>query len=65
MEFEMVTIMKVYVLTYPALNWTCEGRIECICKKLWEVEVYLTREAAEAEAEGKMLYQYKILEKNV
>jgi hypothetical protein len=55
--------MKVYILTYLSRNWNWEGRMQCICKQIWEVELYPTREAAEAAGEGKMFH--KILEKEV
>ena len=46
--------MKVYVLTYCSERWDFQNSIQCLCKRLWEVEVCPTREAAEAAAKGHM-----------
>jgi hypothetical protein len=42
--------MKVYVLTYLSDQWDHEGRVMCFCNRVWEIEVYGTREEAEAAA---------------
>jgi hypothetical protein len=56
--------MKVYVLTYLYRNnWDFPERVQCMCKQIWEVEVYATREAAE-EAKGAHMFA-KILEKEI
>jgi hypothetical protein len=46
--------MKVFVLAYLYKNWEFQGRIDCMCKNVWEIELYETREAAEAAAKGRM-----------
>ena len=45
--------MKVYVLTYHYDRWDPTDRKQCLCKYIWEIEVYGTREAAEAAAKGR------------
>jgi len=44
--------MKVYVLTYKYDRWAPTNKLLCVCKYIWEIQVYATREAAEAAAEA-------------
>jgi len=46
--------MKVYVLVYLNRQYDSRERFECLCKHKWEMELYATREAAEAAAVGQM-----------